>query len=145
DRTGLRRAVGYEPWNLYGASCGTRLALTATRDCPEGIRAVVLDAAYPLEANLYAETPRNVDRAFDAFFAACEADAGCASAFPDLEETFVALVDRLNQSPAPIQVVAGTGMRYESEMSGDALVGFLFQGLYATDLIQFLPEIIDRK
>lgn len=146
DLEDLRTALGYEQWNLYGNSYGTRLALTAMRDHPDGIRSVVLDAAYPLEANLYAEAPENAARAMDEFFSACEADPNCSQQFPNLEQRFTDLVQRLNAEPASVTVpnpnpMAG-GQRFESPMTGDALVGFLFQSLYATDLIQFLPEII---
>jgi pimeloyl-ACP methyl ester carboxylesterase len=49
----LREALGYEEWNIYGISYGTRLAQTVMRDHPDGIRSVILDSPYPLEANLY--------------------------------------------------------------------------------------------
>jgi pimeloyl-ACP methyl ester carboxylesterase len=38
DLDDLRRALGLEQWNLFRASYGTRLALTAMRDTPAGIR-----------------------------------------------------------------------------------------------------------
>jgi len=146
DLEDLRAALGYEQWNLYGNSYGTRLALTAMRNHPDGIRSVVLDAAYPLDANLYAEAPENAARAMDEFFATCEADPDCSEQFPNLKQTFTDLVERLNDEPASVTIpnpnpMAG-GQRFQSPMTGDGLVGFLFQSLYATDLIQFLPEII---
>ena len=143
DLDALRRALGYEEWNLYGTSYGTRLALTAMRDTPDGIRSVVLDAAYPLEVNLYEEIAANGSRAIEALFAACQADAACAQRFPELEQTFLAMVDELNAQPVPVTVVdPQTGRRLESELSGDGLVSFTFQSLYATELLPFLPEII---
>jgi len=143
DLDDLRRALGYEQWNLYGQSYGTRLALTAMRDTPDGIRSVVLDAAYPVESNLYEETPGNAVRAIDALFAACTADAACAARFPDLEQTFLRLVDELNAEPASVTIVdPQTAGRLEGELSGDGLVAFTFQLLYATELLPFLPEII---
>jgi pimeloyl-ACP methyl ester carboxylesterase len=38
DLADLRRALGLKEWNLLGESYGTRLALVAMRDFPEGIR-----------------------------------------------------------------------------------------------------------
>jgi len=38
DLEDLRLALGYAQWNLYGGSYGTKLALTAMRDFPAGIR-----------------------------------------------------------------------------------------------------------
>ncbi|MGY2084226.1 alpha/beta hydrolase [Blastococcus sp. SYSU DS0539] len=143
DLEDLRVALGYDEWNLYGISYGTRLAQAAMRDHPEGIRSVVLDAAYPVDADLYEETPGNAVRAMEALFAACADDPGCAAEYPDLERTFTSLVEELNTSPAPITVVDPTnGQRIEDELDGDSLVGFLFQSLYSTELLAHLPEII---
>lgn len=143
DLRDLRHALGYPQWNLYGASYGTRLALSAMRADPAGIRSVVLDAAYPVEANLYTEAPRNLDRAMGALFDACEDDDGCRREFPGLREVVPRLVAELNANPASVPFIdPATGQQYENLFTGDALVGFLFQSLYVTDLVQFLPEII---
>ncbi|MGY2066187.1 alpha/beta hydrolase [Blastococcus sp. SYSU DS0619] len=143
DLEDLRVALGYDEWNLYGISYGTRLAQAAMRDHPDGIRSVVLDAAYPVDADLYEETPRNAVRAMEELFATCADDPGCAAQYPDLEQTFASLVDELNASPAPITVIDPTnGQRIEDELDGDSLVGFLFQTLYSTELLAHLPEII---
>ncbi|WP_456599500.1 alpha/beta hydrolase [Blastococcus sp. SYSU DS0616] len=143
DLEDLRVALGYDEWNLYGISYGTRLAQTVMRDHPDGIRSVVLDAAYPIDADLYEETPGNAVRAMEALFATCADDAGCAAQYPELEQTFQGLVDELNAAPAPITVVDPTnGQRIEDELDGDSLVGFLFQTLYSTELVPHLPEII---
>jgi pimeloyl-ACP methyl ester carboxylesterase len=143
DLEDLRVALGYDEWNLYGVSYGTRLAQSALRDHPDGIRSVVLDASYPVDADLYEETPGNAVRAMEALFETCADDPGCAAQYPDLEQTFRGLVDELNASPAPITVVDPTnGQRIEDELDGDSLVGFLFQTLYSTELLAHLPEII---
>ncbi|WP_409331914.1 alpha/beta fold hydrolase [Trujillonella humicola] len=143
DLEDLRLALGHEQWNLYGVSYGTRLAQTAVRDFPDGIRSVVLDAAYPVDADLYAETPGNAVRAMDALFAACAADPGCAEQHPDLGQRFRDLVARLDAAPAPISVPdLTTGERIDEELDGAALAGFLFQSLYSTELLAFLPETI---
>lgn len=143
DLEDLRVALDYDQWNLYGISYGTRLAQQAMRDHPDGIRSVVLDASYPADADLYAEMPRNAERAMEALFTTCADDPACAAAYPDLRRTFRDLVAKLNAAPAPITVVdATTGERVDDELDGDALVGFLFDSLYSTELVQHLPEII---
>ncbi|OMQ15448.1 hypothetical protein A7K94_0209390 [Modestobacter sp. VKM Ac-2676] len=144
DLDDLRRALGHEEWNLYGISYGTRLAQTAMRDTPDGIRAVVLDASYPVDADLYEETPGNAARALEALFASCAADAGCAERYPDLEQTVTDLAAQLDADPVPITVLdQATGERVESPLDGAGFIGFLFQSMYSTELIPFLPEIVD--
>ena len=112
DLEDLRVALDYDEWNLYGISYGTRLAQQAMRDHPDGIRSVVLDSAYPADADLYAEMPGNAERAMEALFTTCADDPACAAAYPDLGRTFRDLVAELNAAPAPITVVDGaTGER----------------------------------
>ena len=43
DVEDLRIALGYDTWNLFGISYGTRLALEVMRDYPDGIRSVIID------------------------------------------------------------------------------------------------------
>lgn len=144
DMEALRLALDYDRWNIHGISYGSRLALTAMRDYPDSIRAVVLDSAYPLEVNLYEEVPTNAARAMNALFDACAADTACSERFGDLQQTFTTLVQRLNQEPADIEITdITTGQPFELALTGDDVAGFLFQSLYQTALIPFLPEIID--
>ena len=42
DFEDLRKALGYEKWNLFGVSYGSRLGLTIMRDFPNGVRSAVL-------------------------------------------------------------------------------------------------------
>ena len=143
DLNDLRLALGYDEWNLFGISYGTRLALTAMRDYPTGLRSVILDSTYPLEVNIVTDTPDNMVRAFDELFAGCVADPACNEAYPDLEETFLNLIERHNSDEIEMTVSnLFTGETYDTVMSGDELPGILFQSLYSTELIPSLPQLI---
>lgn len=145
DLADLRQALGYDEWNLYGISYGTRLALTIMRDHPEGIRSVILDSSYPLEISLYEELAANTDRAFNTLFEGCAADAACSEAFGDLSQAFYDLVDQLNAEPVTIPIMQPlSGEVYDMHTNGDILIDFLFQSLYATEVIPLLPKIIDN-
>jgi pimeloyl-ACP methyl ester carboxylesterase len=137
DLDDIRRALGYDEWNLYGVSYGTRLALTAMRDHSEGIRSVVLDSAVPLQADLLAEIGPNAERAMDLLFERCGADAACDSAYPELETVFFDLVARLNASPITFRVEP-----YDVLLDGDDLIGVLRQLLYISDVIPDLPKMV---
>lgn len=139
----LMVALGYEEWNLYGLSYGTRLALTSMRDYPENIRSVVLDSTYPLQVNLYTDTPANVDRAFDVLFQGCASDPECNSIYPDLENVYKEAVVRLNDNPIEISITNPlSGQTLEPLIAGMDLTAFMFQSLYATQIIPSLPKII---
>ena len=146
DLNDLRLALGYEEWNLYGISYGTKLALTTMRDFPNGIRSVVLDSTYPLQVDLYAELPANATRAFNVLFDSCAAEAACNSAFPDLKTVFFDLVKELNDTPVdvPITVVNRfTLERLDSALiNGDGLVEMLFQSLYIPEIIPLLAAML---
>jgi pimeloyl-ACP methyl ester carboxylesterase len=143
DVNDLRLALGYDQWNLWGVSYGTRLALTVLRDHPEGVRSVILDSAYPLESNLYADLPVNAARAFDTLFAGCAADPACNNAYPDLENVLFEVVDRLNENPVMLTVTNPlSGQSYDALVTGDVVLTFIFQSLYVSDLIPLLPQIV---
>lgn len=144
DLADLRVVLGYEEWNLFGISYGTRLALTTMRDHPEGIRSVILDSTYPPQVNLPLEVGINADRAFTVFFEACANDPECSGAFPDLESRFFALVDALDADPITVTLLdVFTLEEHDALVEGDALLGLLFQSLYSSELIPILPGLID--
>jgi pimeloyl-ACP methyl ester carboxylesterase len=144
DLDALRRALGYEQWNLHGISYGTRLALTALRDYPEGIRAVILDSTYPPQADLYTELPANITRALDTLFDACADDAGCSADYPNLNAVFYEAVAALNRNPAIIHVTyrAGDQATYDTRVNGSTFIDILFDSLYRTEIIPDLPRLI---
>jgi pimeloyl-ACP methyl ester carboxylesterase len=143
DVNDLRIALGYDQVNLWGTSYGTRLALGVMRDFPAGVRGVVLDSAYPPDADLYLEAIPNFDRALNVLFDGCETDAACNAAYPDLRAVLFSTVDRLNETPVSFQSTdAFTREKHDVLLDGDAWIGFLFQMLYETDVLPSLPQLI---
>ena len=138
DVADLRVALGYNEWNLYGISYGTRLALTVMRDHPEGIRSVVIDSVYPPEASSWEEYGANTADVFHRFFQACADNADCNAAYPDLEITFYDTVEKLNAEPA-----AYTGSdNTDKTLSGNDLIDRVFQIMYVSASIPSLPMTI---
>ena len=143
DIESLRVAMGYRQINLYGVSYGTLLALHAMRQHPDGLRSVVIDSVVPPTVNFNFEAPRSQDRAFKEFFRACQEDPGCNGSYPELETFFYDLVKRLNQKPVMLHITdKETGQTQDALLNGDGLVGQLFQMMYASELIPFLPKMI---
>jgi pimeloyl-ACP methyl ester carboxylesterase len=143
DVADLRVALGYDMWNLYGISYGTRLGLTTMRDHPEGIRSVILDSTVPLQNEMLVTGPPAAQRAVDIFFADCAANPDCSAAYPDLDDLFFDLVDSLNENPAPAQIQNfTTGDKHSAFLTGDDITGLLFQGLYSEEIIPLLPNMI---
>jgi len=141
DIVDLARALGYERYNLYGVSYGTRLALTAMRDAPDMIRSVVLDSTVPLQWNMYAEMSAGFETSLNTFLDACAADATCRSFAPDLRGTLQRVVAQLESEPAivPIEDV-GYGAVYEVYVDGGDFLRLLFDAFYVTEIIPEIPR-----
>lgn len=106
DVVALVKALGYDAYNLYSISYGTRLALEVMRSHPEsGLRSVVLDSTYPPEIPSYEQFPLEPHEVVIQLFADCQRDANCAAAYPDLQNRFVALLAQLRQQ----SIVTGDG------------------------------------
>jgi pimeloyl-ACP methyl ester carboxylesterase len=143
DVADLRGALGYRALNLYGVSYGTRLALTVMRTHPRGIRSVILDSVDPPNVNAITSPLATTARAFRVLFQGCAAAPVCNAAFPNLRQTFYRVVQRLNAAPATIRTTdLTTGKPYTVLLTGDRMIDLLFNALYVTPLIPFLPAMI---
>ncbi|MEO8397752.1 MAG: alpha/beta fold hydrolase [Chloroflexota bacterium] len=139
DIADLRVALGYREWNLFGVSYGTRLALTAMRDHADGIRSVILDSVYPPQVNDWEEFASDEANAFSTLFKACAADAVCNEAYPDLENAFYRTVAQLNDQPILYNPTTGGNA---VALDGNTLAETLYQALYLTANIPYLPKVI---
>ncbi len=143
DVADLRAALGYDEWDLYGISYGTRLALTVMRDHPEGIRSVVLDSAYPHQVDEIALALRGAAGALDEIFSACAADPYCSSAYGDLETLLFSAVERLDESPAEIEVIDYFTFRtYPALLDGGGLLSLVFLALYSEWSFPRIPQAL---
>ena len=143
DVADLRLALGYDQWDLYGVSYGTRLALTVMRDHPEGIRSVILDSTYPPEIDGVALILPNAARALDELFAACASDPVCSSTYGDLESVLFALVEQLNASPAELWVLDLLNLEgHPALLDGDSMLGLVFQSLYSEVFLPGIPKLV---
>lgn len=142
DVNDLRLALGYDQLDLYGISYGTRLALTVMRDFPEALRSVIIDSINPPQTS-YNDVPQNYERALNVLFSDCAANAACKAAFPDLEQVFYETIDQLNQTPATFDVLDPTTQRErEVKLDGDGFASYVFEALYATEILPSMPKNI---
>jgi pimeloyl-ACP methyl ester carboxylesterase len=143
DFADLRRALGYDRWNMFGVSYGTYLALTIMRDHPEGLRSVILDSTVPPSIVELSEFWPNARDGFQNLFRACTAQARCRSSFPNLERTFTRLVRRLESDPVRTTVVdPNTGRPTPVVLDGGALVNWLVGMSFYTPSFNEVPSMI---
>ena len=144
DLADLRRALGYRQWILRGGSYGTRLAQETMRKDPLGVHAAVLIAPAPPGHEDALGWRLSIQRTLERLFAACAADTGCHTAFPDPEADFYALWEELSRDP--IRTLAGNG-RDTVVLNGDRLVSSLvrlFDGTTDHTRIPFLLRELRR-
>ena len=140
DVADLMQALGYEQYNLYGVSYGTRLALEVMRQHPEHVRAGVLDSTVPPDRPGDATLAGSFQRALDVLIAGCKADAKCNAAYPDLEASYFRLVGKANEQPITVEPTnPSTGAKARVVVNGDRILAGTFQALYDTGLIPLLP------
>ncbi|MGB6923540.1 MAG: alpha/beta hydrolase, partial [Methyloceanibacter sp.] len=143
DFADLRQVLGFDVWNVYGTSYGSYLAQTLMRDHPEGIRSVVLDSVLPTTYNVAANW-RNASDGFGNIFRTCAAEPACNAAHPHLEQTFTALVNKLEAEPLTATVKdPATGEDIEVVIDGGALIDWLRNQNYGVPMLQAAPNRID--
>ncbi|MEM7768018.1 MAG: alpha/beta fold hydrolase [Pseudomonadota bacterium] len=149
DVRDIRRALGYEQWNVFGISYGTELAQGVMQVDPEGTRAVVLDSVVPAGyatndlGGMYAAGFRSALTAIDAM---CAADTACEDAFPEgsLSTRFVAAFEAYEAEPLEIGGLpphaSATGSLV---VDGTVAAGAVFQALYSRDVYGSLPALLE--
>jgi len=77
-------ALGYDTYNVYGISYGTKLSLEVMRSVPQGVRSVIIDGVAPPHIRLYDTLALPLDEALTTLIDECEVNDACNAAYPDL-------------------------------------------------------------
>jgi pimeloyl-ACP methyl ester carboxylesterase len=144
DLTALRRALRIKQWNLLGVSYGTRLALAAMRDAPEGIRSVILDSPYPPEIRAYESMAEGVDAAFRRLFETCANSQYCKVRYPNLEKAIFEHIEILDTRPIQVTIAdPRDGSPLTIDMTGDTFVELTRYSLAFSDSRFSMPAYLD--
>lgn len=98
----VRKALGYQKINLYGASYGTRLAQEVMRNSSDSLRSVVLDSVIPTSVDRVAHSPKSIQESLKKIFKACESQKDCKKKYPKLEDTYKKTLAKLAKKPVTI-------------------------------------------
>lgn len=144
DLERVRAALGYQRWNLYGVSYGTRVALHYLRRYREATRRVILDGVLPPDVPLGPEIPIHAQSALDQLLQRCARVPACARAWPRLGERFRTVLGALETAPAPVEVPdPRSGELRSFDLQRDQLAGAIRLALYAPENAAILPPLID--
>lgn len=145
DLEDLRLALGYDQWNLYGISYGTRTALYTMRLFPDGIRSVILDSALPPQVDRIGGDLTSTAASFSALFAACKTDPACYRDYPNLETKLYEVIQRLDAEPVKITITdEKTGEKKQVWVGSDAVITGLQEIMKRGYLLRMAPLIITR-
>jgi pimeloyl-ACP methyl ester carboxylesterase len=142
DLIDLRTALGIKQWNVFSHSYGTDLALTYMRQDAQSIRSVTLDGITPPSVANMGWTWSSAKQAFDNMTSTCSAQSACQARYPNLTETFVRLVNQLEQRPITATVaVPGVGDT-KVVLDGGALLNWFVP--MATHFPEDFPAAVDE-
>jgi pimeloyl-ACP methyl ester carboxylesterase len=143
DLDAVRQALGYERINLYGASYGTRAAQVYAHLFPERVRTLTLDAVTGPELVLFLQMPRDGQRALEALIQRCRDEEACAEAFPDLEEEYRTILERLDTEPRVVELRHPQGGKLLSiTLTRERLANLVFSMLYSPELASLFPLLV---
>lgn len=105
DVRAVTRTLGYDTYNLYGISYGTKLSLEVMRSAPEGLRAVIIDGVASPAIRLYDTLAIPQHEAIELLLDECRNDEACNTAYPDLGQKLHEAYDKAKAGEAVYQGV----------------------------------------
>ncbi len=144
DFEAVRLALGHQQINIYGGAYGTRAGLVYMRMFPESLRSVVLDSVGPIEVpiGLFGQSSA---RSFNLLLSNCQKEPSCRQAFPQLEQEFQALLTRLAQAPAQVNIAhPRLGTQTKFVISKAKLLGTIRSQLYSAATRSLVPLMIHQ-
>ncbi len=143
DVEAIRVALGYEQWNLFGISYGTKLGLEVLRRHSGGVRAAVLDSVYPPQVDSVLENPSTFLDSYDLVMAACQAEQPGCGAAGDLDGRIRDLVARYEAEPVVVPVRDWIGDVDDFvTVTGSTIVDIILGALYSTWQLTDIPELV---
>jgi pimeloyl-ACP methyl ester carboxylesterase len=99
DLETVREWLGYQAFNLYGASYGTSAAQTYAKLYPNRVRTIVMHGIVPLDVPMQLDLARSAQHALEMVLDTCASDAPCTAAFPDIRGDFTKAMRQAPSQP----------------------------------------------
>jgi pimeloyl-ACP methyl ester carboxylesterase len=144
DFDAVRAQLGAERINLWGGSYGTRAAVEYLRQFPARVRSVVIDGVAPATMALPASFAVDADASLRALLAGCQAEPGCARAYPSLESDLDQLLQRAERGTRIRARDPLTAAEHDLVLDRDLLGGLLRAPLYSPMLASAMPYALTR-
>jgi pimeloyl-ACP methyl ester carboxylesterase len=145
DFDDVRAALRIERVNLYGASYGSRLALTYMRLFPSHVRRAVLLGVSPPGAPIGRVFARATQQALDSAFVSCAASSSCRRDVPDPRNDIAALLARLRAKPAEVRLWNARRLSTETvTLTAHAIAELLWVESYSPDALRRVLPLVHQ-
>lgn len=101
----VAETLGYRAFNYYGVSYGTLLGQYVIAQADQHsakLRSVIIDGVVRADIDFNRAGGHATSFALRNLFHACAQDQQCSRAYPDLEQKFLAVIDRLDREPVSL-------------------------------------------
>ncbi len=143
DLEAMRVALGYERWNLWGGSYGTRVAQEYVRRHASRVRTLTLDGVAPPSLIITLDVWRTRDAALASILNACAATKACRDALPDPKALLSRVAADLGPSGRDVTFVEPrTGKQERMRVTFDAVLSALQPLTYLPEMATLLPELL---
>ncbi len=140
----LRKALGYEQWNLWGRSYGSRVALEAMRIFPDPIRSVVLDGPSPPNVTKWTPDAGNFLDILNHRLADCKSDPQCNAVLPNLRVKVWSTFHSLKEDPWIIETGDREILPQLIVLSEASFAFAIYSALNRIQTSAMVPLMIDR-
>ena len=145
DLEALRVALGYPSLNVYGSSYGTRVAQHYARRYPDTARTLILDGVAPPQMPLGPDIATEAQKALDAIFNRCAGNEHCNDAFPDIDNKFIALKNKLRRSAVTVEFAHPTSGEKDSVNFGDMELAATIRLMsYSPTTVALMPLFVNE-
>jgi pimeloyl-ACP methyl ester carboxylesterase len=149
DVIDIRRALGYDTWNVIGygqtsdmitdavpAATSGHVVQELMRRDGDAIRSVVLESPLPAQLDPWRTHIENLGRAIDVMLASCQAQNECAGAYPDLRDAVAA---SLQEPRSEHQATSAAGDPMTAVFDPAHSAFYLAAGLSSTEVRALMP------
>ncbi|MEQ9424960.1 MAG: alpha/beta fold hydrolase [Cyclobacteriaceae bacterium] len=103
----LMDALGYEKYNLWGGSYGTKLGVYIMKHFPDRINAAVLTAPATLDNRALENRFPDLVNSLEKLLAHCAEDPECSAQYPNLSDSLFAAISKLKVEPLVMNLDEG--------------------------------------
>ena len=100
----LAKALGYDSYNLFGVSYGTKTILQFIRQADVKIRSVILDSNCPLDFPINSGMTEDYVNSLNGLLEDCEEDPNCSRKYPQLKDQLTTFLISLDKKPLKVKI-----------------------------------------